>query len=75
MLLSGRGEPDALPSEDGVRGSGAEWTVLRSSWFAQNFSEHFLLGPVLDGVIALPAGDVADRSSTSTTSPTWQSPR
>jgi uncharacterized protein YbjT (DUF2867 family) len=43
-----------------VRDSGAEWTVLRCAWFAQNFSEHFLLQPVLDGVIALPAGDVAE---------------
>jgi len=43
-----------------VRGSGAEWTVLRCAWFAQNFSEHFLLQPVLDGVIALPAADVAE---------------
>ena len=60
VLLSGRGEPDALPSEDGVRSSGAEWTVLRASWFAQNFSEHFLLEPVLDGVIALPAADVPE---------------
>jgi len=60
VLLSGRGEPDALPSEAGVRESGAEWTVLRSSWFAQNFSEHFLLEPVLSGVIALPAGDVSE---------------
>ncbi|MFC4604370.1 NmrA family transcriptional regulator [Rhodococcus kronopolitis] len=60
VLLSGRGEPDAVPTEDAVRGAGAEWTVLRCAWFAQNFSEHFLLQPVLDGVIALPAGDVAE---------------
>ena len=60
VLLSGRGEPDAVPAEDGVRESGAEWTVLRCAWFAQNFSEHFLLQPVLDGLIALPAGDVAE---------------
>jgi uncharacterized protein YbjT (DUF2867 family) len=26
----------------------------------QNFSEHFLLDPVLDGLIALPAGEVAE---------------
>src|SRR5215510_3937317 len=37
-----------------------EWTILRCSWFMQNFSEHFLLEPVLEGVIALPAGDVAE---------------
>ena len=60
VMLSGRGEPEAVPAEDGVRGSGAEWTVLRCAWFAQNFSEHFLLQPVLDGVIALPAADVAE---------------
>ena len=33
---------------------------LRSSVFAQNFSEHFLHGPVLDGVFAFPAGSVAE---------------
>jgi uncharacterized protein YbjT (DUF2867 family) len=60
VLLSGRGEPEAVPAEDAVRAAGVPWTVLRASWFAQNFSEHFLLGPVLDGVIALPAGDVAE---------------
>lgn len=60
VLLSGRGEDGARPSEEAVRDRGDEWTVLRASWFAQNFSEHFLLGPVLSGVIALPAGDVAE---------------
>jgi uncharacterized protein YbjT (DUF2867 family) len=60
VLLSGRGEPEAEPAEDGVRTSGAEWTVLRCAMFAQNFSEHFLLEPVLDGVIALPAGSVTE---------------
>jgi uncharacterized protein YbjT (DUF2867 family) len=60
VMLSGRGEPDAVPAEDGVRDCGADWTVLRCAWFAQNFSEHFLLQPVLDGVIALPAGDVSE---------------
>ena len=60
VLLSGRGEPDAEPSEQAVRDSGVEWTILRSSWFAQNFSEHFLLQPVLEGVIALPAADIAE---------------
>jgi len=60
VLLSGRGEEGAHVSERIVAASGADWTVLRASWFAQNFSEHFLLGPVLDGVIALPAGTVAE---------------
>ena len=60
VLLSGRGEPEAEPAERGVREAGVEWTVLRCAWFAQNFSEHFLLQPVLDGVIALPAGDITE---------------
>ena len=37
-----------------------EWTILRASWFAQNFSEGHLLEPVLEGTVALPAGDVAE---------------
>ena len=56
VLLSGRGEEEAAVSERAVQESGADWTILRASWFAQNFSEHFLLEPVLGGVIALPAG-------------------
>jgi uncharacterized protein YbjT (DUF2867 family) len=54
VLLSGRGEEEAEQSEQGVRDSAAEWTVIRSTWFAQDFTEHFLLPPVLTGVIALP---------------------
>jgi len=42
------------------RTPGAEWTVLRASWFCQNFSESFLLGPVLSGLIALPAQEMAE---------------
>ena len=33
---------------------------MRCSFFAQNFSEHFLVDAVVDGVIALPAGDVRE---------------
>jgi uncharacterized protein YbjT (DUF2867 family) len=60
VLLSGRGEEEARRAEDAVRDAGVDWTIIRASWFAQNFSEHFLLQPVLEGVIALPAGDVAE---------------
>jgi len=60
VLLSGRGEEEGLPTEQAVRDSGAEWTILRASWFAQNFSESFLLEPVLGGEIVLPTGDVAE---------------
>jgi uncharacterized protein YbjT (DUF2867 family) len=60
VLLSGRGEEDAEPAERAVQASGAEWTVLRGAWFSQNFSEHFLADPVREGVVVLPAGDVAE---------------
>jgi uncharacterized protein YbjT (DUF2867 family) len=39
VLLSGRGEEGALLGEQAVRDSGAEWAIVRSSWFSQNFSE------------------------------------
>jgi uncharacterized protein YbjT (DUF2867 family) len=37
-----------------------EWTVVRSAFFMQNFTEDFLAGPVEAGEIALPAGDVPE---------------
>lgn len=60
VLLSGRGEPECHPGEDAVRESGAEWTIVRCAWFMQNFDEDFLLGPVLDGALVLPAADVPE---------------
>jgi uncharacterized protein YbjT (DUF2867 family) len=58
VLLSGRGEPENERAERVVRDSGAEWTILRSTWFMQNFSEDYMLEHVLSGEIRLPAGDV-----------------
>ncbi|MGI5268729.1 NmrA family NAD(P)-binding protein [Nonomuraea sp. CA-218870] len=60
VLLSGRGEALAEAGEQVVRESGVAWTIVRCGWFMQNFSEGYLLEPVRDGVIALPAGDVAE---------------
>jgi uncharacterized protein YbjT (DUF2867 family) len=60
VLLSGRGEPETEPSERAVRESGVDWTVVRCAWFAQNFSEDFLLPAVLSGELAVPAGSVAE---------------
>lgn len=60
VLLSGRGETHAEQCENIVRNSGVDFTLLRCSWFAQNFSEGYLLDPVLGGAIALPAGDVRE---------------
>jgi len=60
VLLSGRGEEEAQACERIVRDAGAEWTVVRASWFNQNFSEGEFLGMVMDGAITLPAGDVPE---------------
>ncbi|MDH6213587.1 NAD(P)H-binding protein [Streptomyces pseudovenezuelae] len=61
VLLSSRGEDRARPTEDGVRESGADWTVVRAAWFAQNFSE----GPMVEGLrqsgeLVFPGGEVRE---------------
>jgi uncharacterized protein YbjT (DUF2867 family) len=60
VLLSGRGEPEAQACERIVQESGLEWTVVRASWFFQNFSEGAFADMVLSGRITLPAGDVPE---------------
>lgn len=60
VLLSGRGEPEAQQYEDIVRKSGIEWTLLRASWFAQNFSEGHFREPILAGDVALPVGNIGE---------------
>jgi uncharacterized protein YbjT (DUF2867 family) len=44
-------------TEQAVRRSGLEWTVVRPGWFAQNFSEDFWLPAVRSGTLALPGGE------------------
>jgi len=60
VLLSGRGEDEAVACEKALADSGSDWTVLRCSWFNQNFSEGYLLEPVLSGHVALPAGPAGE---------------
>lgn len=60
VLLSGRGEEEAQQAERVVQAADAEWTIVRCSWFDQNFSESFLVEPLLAGTVALPAGDVPE---------------
>jgi uncharacterized protein YbjT (DUF2867 family) len=60
VLLSGRGEPEAERAEQAVRDSGAQLTIVRSTWFAQNFSEGAFLDLVLAGEVTLPAGDTPE---------------
>lgn len=60
VLLSGRGEHEAQRAEEMLKASGADWTILRCAWFSQNFSEGFLVEPLLAGEVALPVGPVGE---------------
>ena len=70
VLLSGKGETEAEACEQIVANSGLNYTLVRASWFNQNFSESFLLEPIQAGHVALPmpeakipfvdADDIAD---------------
>ena len=60
VLLSGRGEAEAQECERIVMDSGMPWTVVRASWFYQNFSEGAFTDMVLAGHITLPADDTPE---------------
>ncbi|WP_093629867.1 NmrA family NAD(P)-binding protein [Streptomyces sp. 3213.3] len=61
VLLSSRGEERARPTEEALRGSGADWTVVRAAWFAQNFSEGPLVAGLREsGELVFPAGEVRE---------------
>ncbi|MEV4546101.1 NmrA family NAD(P)-binding protein [Micromonospora echinaurantiaca] len=64
VLLSGRGEPEAEQAEQAVRqvvdAAGGRWTVVRASWFQQNFSEGPFVHDVRRGEVALPVDGVAE---------------
>lgn len=60
VLLSGRGEDEAQHCEDIVKNAGVAWTILRSSWFCQNFSEGFIHDLILAGNVTLPVGGVRE---------------
>lgn len=62
VLLSGRGEPQAVVAEEALRSAAgdAELTVLRSAFFAQNFSEGALADGVHLGEVVFPAGGTAE---------------
>ena len=60
MLLSGRGEQGAARAERVLRNSGLAWNVVQASWFAQNFSEDFMLDGIAAGTLVLPAGSARE---------------
>lgn len=60
VLLSGRGEDGARRCEDILLGSHVATTIVRASWFTQNFTEGTLADAVFTGVLALPAGNARE---------------
>ena len=60
VLLSGRGEEEAQACERIVQNSGIAWTIVRSSWFNQNFSEGAFVEMVQAGQITLPDVDTLE---------------
>ncbi len=54
VLLSGRGEEEAQACERLVQSSGLAHTIVRASFFAQNFSEGPFAGAISGGVFAMP---------------------
>jgi uncharacterized protein YbjT (DUF2867 family) len=60
VLLSGRGEEEAQRSEEVLRRSGASWTIVRASWFSQNFNESYFVDPIRAGEVALPTDGVGE---------------
>lgn len=78
VLLSGRGEPEAVDAEDALKQRPADWTILRASWFNQNFTEGFR-DWIAAGHLALPvqpipepfidADDIADVAVAALTQP------
>lgn len=60
VLLSARGQAEAVRCEEAVTRLPIEWTVVAPSSFNQNFDEGVFLEPLLEGVLALPFGDNTD---------------
>ncbi|WP_372088538.1 NAD(P)H-binding protein (plasmid) [Tistrella mobilis] len=65
VMLSGRGEEGAEAAERALAGvdragAGLDWTVVRASWFQQNFTEGLLAEALAAGELALPVGDVPE---------------
>lgn len=57
VLLSGKSEKKAEACEDIAANLGLNYTLVRASWFNQNFSEGAFLEFILEGVIALPMAE------------------
>ncbi|RVX44649.1 uncharacterized protein YbjT (DUF2867 family) [Nonomuraea polychroma] len=56
--IEAMGDERLMSAERTVRESGAEWTILRPSWFDQNFDEGFFQPAIMAGEVVVPLGDV-----------------
>ena len=43
-----------------MQDAGADWTIVRCTWFSQNFSESYMVDPIRSGELALPVGDMPE---------------
>jgi uncharacterized protein YbjT (DUF2867 family) len=60
VLLSGRGEEEAGRAEQELLAVDPTATIVRCSWFMQNFDETYFAEGLAAGELALPAGDVRE---------------
>jgi uncharacterized protein YbjT (DUF2867 family) len=60
VLLSGRGEDGARRAEAALTRSGAEWTILRSTFFFQNFTEAFWADEIATGSLTMVESTVGE---------------
>ncbi|MER7606725.1 NAD(P)H-binding protein [Nocardioides sp. NPDC127503] len=60
VLLSGRGEDGAQRAEQAMMASGAEWTILRSAFFLQNFTEGAFADELAAGSLTMVEHTVAE---------------
>ena len=60
VLLSGRGEDGALRAEQALAASGAEWTVVRSAFFTQNFTEGIWADGIRHGSFVMLGGSAPE---------------
>jgi uncharacterized protein YbjT (DUF2867 family) len=60
VLLSGRGEDGARLAEGAFVAAGADWTVLRSAFFFQNFTETFWAEEIAAGSLTMVESTVGE---------------
>jgi uncharacterized protein YbjT (DUF2867 family) len=57
VLLSGKGEKEAEACEEIVSNSGLNFSIVRASWFNQNFDQGAFKNYIASGILALPMPD------------------